>query len=117
MILVIPALIYIFALTFIYGSVAVILLDKLLASPNEQSAPLSIVNIIGIVVVAVMAGDLSLFIKIGVVANIITSVTAIVLYLANRTEINHLAARYLSGVRTANRFAVVLFLLLCTLIL
>jgi hypothetical protein len=117
MILIIPALLYIFALTFIYGSVAVISLDKLLAPPNKHNAPLSIVNIIGIVVLAVMTGYLSLFMKIGMVANIVMSVTAIVLYLVNRTEINHLAERYLSGVRTANRFAIVIFLLLCVLVL
>jgi hypothetical protein len=117
MILLAPALIYIFVLTFIYGSVAIISLDKFLEQSNKQSVPLSIVNITGIVVLAIMAGYLSLFMKIGMVANTILSVTAIVLYLVHRTEINHLAEKYLSGVRTANKFAVVIFLLLCVLVL
>jgi hypothetical protein len=112
-----PALIYIFVLTFIYGSVAIISLDKFLEQSNKQSVPLSIVNITGIVVLAIIAGYLSLFMKIGMVANTILSVTAIVLYLVHRTEINHLAEKYLSGVRTANKFAVVIFLLLCVLVL
>jgi len=117
MFLLVLAMIYIFALTFIYGSAAIILLDKFLTPANKQGVPLSILNITGMIVLAVIAGYLSLFMKIGMVANLIVSVTAVVLYLVNRTEINLLAKRYLSGVRMANRLCIVIFMLVCALVL
>jgi len=84
MILLAPALIYIFALTCVYGSVAIITLDKLLVQPNKPIPSVSVVNITGTIVLAVIAGYLSLFMKIGMVVNIVTLIAAIVLYLAHR---------------------------------
>ena len=117
MFLLVLPLIYIFVLTFIYGLAVIILFDKLLQSADKQDVPLSIVNITGMIVLAVMAGYLSLFMKIGMVANIIVSLMAMALYLVNRTEINRLAKGYLCHVRTANRLGLIIFLFVCALAL
>jgi hypothetical protein len=55
--------------------------------------------------------------RIGMLANIIVSLMAMALYLVNRKEINLLAKRYLCDVRMANRFAIVIFCLVCALAL
>ncbi len=117
MFLLVLPLIYIFVLTFIYGSAVIILFDKLLGSADKQGVPLSILNITGMIVLAVIAGYLSLFMKIGMLANSIVSLLAMALYLVNRTEINRLAKGYLCDVRMANRFGLVIFLFVCALAL
>ena len=117
MFLLVLPLIYIFVLTFIYGSAVIILFDKLLGSADKQGVPLSILNITGMIVLAVIAGYLSLFMKIGMLANSIVSFLAMALYLVNRTEINRLAKGYLCDVRMANRFGLVIFLFVCALAL
>jgi hypothetical protein len=117
MALVVPAAIYILALTYLYGSVAIIWLDKSIAPANRQRVPFFLLNILGLVVLAEIAGYLSVFMKIGMAAHLIVVLTGIVLYLLNRKAINRLGQDYLGTLGTANKFTVAIFLLLCALTL
>jgi hypothetical protein len=113
MVLVIPAALYVFALTYLYGSAAVVCLDRLLPSANRHPVPLSLVNVTGLVVIAVIAGYLSLCMPIGMAANLIVSVMGIICFVLTRKDTTRLAREHLKAARTANTFAVALFLVLC----
>lgn len=117
MILVLPAAIYVFALTYVYGSVTIIWLDRFLAEAKRQPVPLPVVNITGLIVLAEIAGYLSLFMKIGLAANIIVLLMGMALYLGNRNAIHHLVQSHFRIARSANKFAAGIFFVLCGLVL
>jgi len=117
MALVVPAALYVFALTYLYGSAAVVCLDRLLARENRQPVPLSLVSITGLIVLAVIAGYLSLFMPIALAANLVVSLLGIVFLVLTRRDMVRLAREHLNAARTANRSAFALFLVLCVFVL
>lgn len=117
MLLVLLALLYMLALTFLYGSAATILLERYLPSPTEQRLPFFVVGLTGMLVLALIAGYLSLFMKIGALANLIVLLGAIVLYLLLRRQVNDLARNHITALKTAPFLIVMLLVFLCALAL
>lgn len=117
MILVIGALLYISVLSFLYGSAATILLGRFLPSSNQPRMSLSVVMIIGLVVLALIAGYLSIFTRIALVANLAVAVTALGFYLMRRREINHLARGHISALRTQRPLILLMFTLVVVFVL
>jgi hypothetical protein len=117
MLLVLLALLYMLALTFLYGSAATILLERYLPSPTEQRLPFSVVGLTGMLVLALITGYLSLFMKIGALANLIVLLGAIVLYLLHRRQVNDLARNHITALKTAPLLIAVLVVFLCALAL
>jgi hypothetical protein len=78
----VPVLVYIVIITFVYGVVTVRLFDRLLGSPSVTGVPLPLVHIVGLVALAILSGYLSLLIPVALLANIIVITLAIVLSFA-----------------------------------
>jgi hypothetical protein len=115
MITVAAALVYILLITSIFGLVAVLSIQNLSQSTDQSLIPLSLVNIIGLVIVGVIAAYLSIVINIGLKANAIISVMAVCLYIVDYKDINRLTTRYLAKIRLAHRGTVITFILICVL--
>jgi uncharacterized membrane protein YfcA len=85
MVLVVFSLIYIAILAFIFGTAATSFLRRLFQDSVEVQA--AIVNITGLIVLAVIAGYLSMVIKVGLLANVFVTLFAIIILLLYRIEL------------------------------
>jgi hypothetical protein len=116
-ILAIAVLLYISVLSFLYGSAATMLLGRILPSPNQPRMPLSVVMITGLIVLALIAGYLSIFTRIGMIVNLAVAGTAMGFYLIRRREINYLARGHLSTLTTQRPLIVLMFILVVAFVL
>ena len=111
------ALIYISVLAFIYGSATVRLFHRLLGLEHEPDVPIALTNITGLIVLAILAGYLSFFLKIGLWANVLVATAAVIIYFLYRTEIHR---NILLLIRNANRVRPsiwIIFILVCALVI
>jgi hypothetical protein len=103
--------IYIAILSVIYGIGTLRLFKFLFNEPIVDLPSLPILSILGLCSISMLVGYLSLFIKIGLSANIVVVILAIIITYLFLPDIARLYHNYYSSIKSVNKYLIIVFLI------